>query len=189
MNSVYRSYLKMMAVVWGFCLVVFVLLYVLVLMPQKKFMENTEQQYNKVKPEAESAIMVSQESQLEKLRKQIGDMNNQLNGFLFTPAEVANLNFDISQISKAIGLGGFGITGTGSERVLLYDNCKYLFARSVPVSFNAGFNKFAAFVNALEKHKPVIFINTFSIGRSQQNDGANKVDMELIVFVAKDRQA
>ncbi len=188
MNSVYLAYLKVTAIVWGFCLAVFLLVFVLVLMPQKKLRENTEKEYNDSKIQADAAYAVSQESQIARLNQQIEDMNNRLNDFVFTPADVANLTFDISRISQNIGLGGFGISGTGNERVLLYDNCRYLFARSIPVSFNAGFNKFAAFVNALEKHRPVIFINTFSINRSQQSAGANKVDMELIVLVAKDQK-
>ena len=188
MKSIYRTDLKVTAVVWGFCLTVFLLVFVLVLMPQKKDRENTELEYNKIKIEAETAITVSQESQMEKLSRQIEDMDGRLSDFLFTPADAVNLTFDISQISNSIGLGGFGISGTGSERVLLYENCRYLFARRVQVSFNAGFNKFAAFVNALEKHKPVIFINTFSITRSQQSAGANKVDMELTVLIAKDQK-
>jgi Tfp pilus assembly protein PilO len=189
MNSVYRTYLKSAAIIWGLCLAVFVLVFVFILMPQEKLRETTEQQYNEIKSEADTALIVSQESQIAKLNKQIEDMNNRINDFLFTPVEVANLTFDISRISQNIGLGGFGISGTGSERMLLYDNCKYLFARSIPVSFNAGFNEFAAFVNALEKHRPVIFINTFSINRSQQTNGENKVDMELVVLVAKDQKA
>jgi hypothetical protein len=188
MKSLYRGYLKITAIVWGGCLAVFLLVFILVIKPQGKLRIDTESKYNDIKIQVEDAITFSQEKNRERLIKQVADMNSLLGDFLFRPVDAGNLAFEISRISSNIGLVGFGISGTGNERLSLYDGCQYLYTRRIQVSFTAGFNKFAAFVNALEKHRPVIFINSFSISRSQQENATGKVDMELAVLIGKDKQ-
>jgi hypothetical protein len=186
MKSVNRRYLRLMGIVWSVSLVLFLLLFIVVLIPQGKRRKNIELEFTKLKSDAEIADKASQESQRQKLNQQIESLETKVGDFVFTAADAGNLPFDISNISSDIGLDAFGISSSGGERIPLYDGCKFLFAKKIQVSFNSGFNKFAAFINALEKHRPVIFINTFVITRSQQGDTPNKVDMELAVLVSKD---
>lgn len=189
MKPVNRRYLRIMAIAWGIALVVFAVFYLLVLIPQTKQRGRIEADYNKAKSEADAAAFASNISQQQKLNQQVETMDARAGDFVFTTADAGNLVFDISKISSEIGLKTFGVSSSGNERISLYDNCRHIFAKRIQVSFNAGFNNFAAFINVLEKHRPVIFVNTFSITRVQQGEAANKVDMELAVLVGKDNTA
>ena len=46
-------------------------------------------------------------------------------------------------------------------------------------------DKFAAFLNALERSRPVIFIDKFQIIRSRDSNSNHTVDMKLAVLVGK----
>ncbi|MHC4076368.1 MAG: GspMb/PilO family protein, partial [Planctomycetota bacterium] len=51
--------------------------------------------------------------------------------------------------------------------------------------FNADFKGFAALLNALERNRPVIFIDKFLIEKSKQRNLEPKVTMNLTVLVRK----
>jgi hypothetical protein len=61
--------------------------------------------------------------------------------------------------------------------------CKALGADYIYVSFKGNFNQFARFVNEMERHKPIIFVDKFTITRSDQSGFDNEINMVLAAFV------
>ena len=100
----------------------------------------------------------------------------------------ANLVFDIGQIAGEKKIDSFSIKTKNNKdnrgRSAMPDY-KYLCENHMDVSFTGNFNQFAAFLNALERHRPVVFVDTFNITRSEKNDSGNEVNMNLAVFVRK----
>jgi len=186
MELIYRKYLKMGVFVWAGCFIVFLLFYLLVLVPQEKLRASVEERFVETKRIAEAAREAAKEERKIELSNQVENLDKRLKGFVTEQEETANLTFDISQISSDIKLRSFSITATGSEGIIEIDNCDYIFAKHIDITFVASFNQFAAFLNALERRRPVIFIDTFSITRSKQSASGHEVDMKLAVLVGKD---
>ncbi|MHC4145133.1 MAG: type II secretion system protein GspM [Planctomycetota bacterium] len=189
MKSIYRKYIKMGISVWAGCFIVFLLSYVVVLAPQEKLKAQTESQFAEARRTALAAKEAAREENKIKLKEQAANLDERLQEFIIEEADTANLTFDIDRISNTIKLDSSSINTMGSQGIVEIENCEYLFARQINVDFASSFSKFAAFLNALERNRPVIFIDTFTITRARENNLSHSVSMKLAVLVGKDAKA
>ena len=186
MKSIYRKYFKIGILFWAVCFIVLLLSYLLVLAPQERRRRRTESKLADTKLLAQSAREAAQERNKNMLLEQLSNSGNRLKDFVIDQENANNLTFDIGRISSDIKLNSFSSIFTGSEGTIKTDSYQHIIARQISVNFNSSFNKFAVFLNTLERSRPVIFIDTFSITRSGESDSGHKVDMKLAVLVGKD---
>jgi hypothetical protein len=59
---------------------------------------------------------------------------------------------------------------------------------NIDISFVSGFNQFAAFVNNLERHRPVFFVHAFKIARSNQDKSVYTVTLDVRALVRRPRE-
>ena len=60
-----------------------------------------------------------------------------------------------------------------------------IFEKRMIVSFIGEFKEFALFLNTLERHKPVFFINEFVLSRQNGNDMNYQVTLDVTALVRK----
>jgi hypothetical protein len=186
MKSIYRKYFATVALVWVGCFILFFFIYMLMLVPQKKSKNYIAEQLAEKKQTYESALRASREEAKARLNEQLENLRGGLKSFVIDFEDLANLIFDISQIASENNVASFSIKGKDSGGGSEVPNCRYICENHIDISFTAaGFNQFAAFLNTLERHRPVVFVDKFTITRSHQDDSGHKVDMELVVFVKK----
>lgn len=188
MKSNIVKYIKLATLIWSCCFIAFLLVFLLALSPLNKHRTQVESEYKKVKSDADSALQASEDQTRNLLNEQIQGLNDILGNFVSESENTSNLIYQISGISNEIGLKAFQITPTG-QNMAAFDNCKYISGQLYEVGFTGSFNQFATFLNALERYKPVIFIDTFSIARSRQGDNNHMVDMQLAILVIKNEKA
>jgi hypothetical protein len=186
MKSIYSKYFKVGIIFWAACFIVLFFSYLIVLAPQESLRRVTESKLAETSRLAQSAREAAEERNKNKLLEQLSDSGNRLKDFVVEIENAANLTFDIGRISSEIRLNSFSSIFTGGEGTLKTDTYKHINTRQISVNFNSSFNKFAMFLNALERNRPVIFVDTFSITRSAEDDSGHKVDMKLAVLVGKD---
>lgn len=186
MKSIYRKYFKIGIIFWAVCFLVLLLGYLLVLAPQERLHHMTESKLADTKLLAQSAKEAAEEKNKNLLLEQISNSDNRLKDFVVEQEKSADLTFDIDRIKNEVGLDFFSSNFTGSEGTVKTDSYKHITARQISVNFKSSFNKFAFFLNALERSRPVFFIDTFSITRSGESDSGHSVDMKLAVLVGKD---
>ena len=188
MKSIYRKYFTTAALIWAGCFVLFLLVYVFVLAPQRKSKKQIEKQLAERKQVYNSALKAAQEKTKIQLNEQIEHLRNGLKDFVIDFGDSANLTFDISQIASEKKVDSFSIR-TGDDRGgQAIPECSYIRESHIDISFTGGFSQFATFLNALERHRPVVFVDKFAITRSDQGDSNHRVSMSLAIFVKK-RQA
>lgn len=186
MNRNSNRYFKTVGVVWGGCFVVLVLAYVLVFGPQKKLRRQADMELEEKQQMYHAVIKTAQEENRVKLNKQIEELRNKLNCFVTEFEDAANLTFDISQIASDKEVESFRIKSKEKRRhSAAAVESEYIDENHLAVSFTAGFNQFATFLNALERHQPVVFVDRFTITRSKTEDSAHKVSMDLAFFMKK----
>ncbi len=186
MKSIYRKYFKIGMLFWAVCFIALLLSYLLVLAPQERIRRLTERKLTDTKLLAKSAREAAEERNKNLLLEQLSDSDKRLKDFVIDQENANNLTFVIGGISSEVKLNSFSSIFTGSEGAIKTDIYKHIIARQISVNFNSSFNKFATFLNTLERSRPVIFIDTFSITRSAESDSGHKVDMKLAVLVGKD---
>jgi hypothetical protein len=185
--KIYRKYLIGAALIWAACLVLFLLVYMLVLGPQRSSKKRLESEIAKKKQLHESALRAAKEETKIQLNEQIENLRDRLKYFVIDFEDSANLTFDIGQIASEKKVTSFNIKSKDDPKVSTVPDCNYICENHINISFIAGFNQFATFVNALERHQPVLFVNKFTIIRSNQDDSVYQANLDVAAFVRKQK--
>jgi hypothetical protein len=182
----YRNYLLTMALVWAGSLLLFVAVYLLVMTPQKNNRTLLEKQFAEKKKTYESAVQASEEETKVKLTREVEDMQARLHEFVIESEDCANLTLDVSRIAGEKQIGSF-TTKTSEEVPSAAQSLtvKRLQESKIEIRFASDFTQFAAFLNALERHHPILFVDKFKITRSEGDSKDHKIEMDLAVFVRK----
>ena len=186
--KIYRRYLTTAALIWAACFTLFFFVYVLVLRPQKGSQKQVENKLTQRKQMYESALKATQEETKIQLDGQIERLQDRLRDFVIDFEDSANLTFDISQIAGEKRLASFSIKSRDNSEVSAIPNCDRIGESRIDVSFTAGFRQFATFLNALERHRPVLFVDKFTVN-SGRGGSAPQVDVNLVVFVRKRQES
>jgi Tfp pilus assembly protein PilO len=183
--KIYRKYLTRTAIVWAACLVLFVLAHIFVLGPQKSGRRRLESTLTEKKQEYEMAQRAAQEQTRARLNEQIEGLRDILKDFVVDFEDSANLTFDIGRIANEEDVSSFSIKNKDKQGVSEIPDCNSICENHIDISFIAGFNQFATFVNALERHQPVLFVNEFKISRSNKGQLTYQVSLDIAAFVKK----
>ena len=181
----YRKHFTTVGLIWAGCLILFAFAYIIVLAPQRKSKKQVQNQLAESQRMYDSAINATKEETKIRLKEEIENVQAKLKDFVIELEESANLTFDISQIANEKKVDSFSIKDQENHRGSAGAELEHLRENYINISFEGGFNQFAAFLNALERHRPVVFVDNFRITRSRQEDKGNKVDMKLAVLVRK----
>jgi len=174
-----------MAIVWAGALVLFVVLYFLTISPQSKTLAKLSADLVEKQKTYEVAVAAAQQDNQKRLADEVESLKSRLAGYVIESEESANLTFDISRIAGDKQVSSFTIRASEQIRSADLIDIKNLQENAVVITFASNFKQFAAFLNALERHRPSVFVDRFKMVREDQAGNAQKVDMELAFFVKK----
>jgi hypothetical protein len=183
--KIYRIYLTRTAIAWAACLFLFVLAVIFVLGPQKSGRKRLESTLSEKKQQYEMAQRATQEETKARLNEQIEGLRDILKGFVVDFEDSANLTFDIGQIANKEKVASFSIEQNDKQGVSEIPDCNSICENHIDIGFIAEFNQFATFVNALERHQPVLFVNEFAMTRSNKGQSTYQVSLDIAAFVKK----
>jgi len=186
--KIYRKYLTRTAIAWAACLVLFILAYILILGPQKSGRKRLESTLAEKKELYEFAQRATKEQTKIRLNEQIEGLRDILKDFVVDFEDSANLTFDIGRIANEEDVSSFSIENNDKQGISEIPDCNSICENHIDISFVAGFKPFATFVNALERHQPVFFVNEFSISRSNKGESTYQVSLDVAAFVKKQQE-
>ncbi len=181
----YRKYLMISGIIWAASLLLFILIYFLMLGPQNHARRGLKGELAEKKQMYEFAQNAAKEETKIRLYKQIEDLQNKLNLFVIDFEDSANLSFDISQIASDKKVASLSVENNDKQTASTISDSNNIFESHISVSFIGRFNQFAAFLNALERNKPVLFVKEFTIAPANQDDSAYQVKLDVAAFVRK----
>ena len=181
----HKKYLMTAGIIWAACFAVFLLAYIIMLGPQRNYEKSIENKLTERKLVYESALRAARKETKIRLNEQIERLQSRLEDFVIDFEGSANLTFDISQIANEKKVASFSIKSKDGRGPSTITEAKYIRENHIVISFIGDFNQFAAFLNALEKHRPVLFVDKFSITRSGQDDSVYQVSLNVAAFVKK----
>lgn len=181
----YRKHFTTVALVWAGSLILSLFAYMIVLAPQRKSKKQVENHLAETKQMYDSAIKSTQEETKIRLNEEIENLQDRLKDFVIEFEDSANLIFDISRIANEKKVDSFSIKTQEDYRGSTGVELKHLCENRINLSFAGSFNQFATFLNTLERHRPVVFVDNFKITRSKQGNSGHKVNMNLAVFMRK----
>jgi len=185
----HKKYLTIVGLIWAGCFVLFLFSYIALLSPQLKHKKTVETQLAKIKQNYDSAVKATQEETKIKTNEEIDNLQNRIKDFVIAFEDAANLTFDISQVANEKKVGSFNIKMQENKRGSAELDLNYLRENQIDIGFEGDFIQFATFLNALERHRPVVFVDNFKIIRSAMADSNHRVIMKLAVFVRKQQES
>lgn len=189
MKAIKRKDLTTIGLIWAGCFVLMLFVYMLILAPQKKSKKDVESELAEKKQAYNSTLKKAREETRAELNRQITELRSKLSKFVVSPQDSANLILDIGRLAADKKVDSPSIGGKGKRTVPNIPNCDYIGEDQFGISFTAGFNQFATFLSALERHEPVVFVDKFLITRSEKDKSGHQVDMDLSVFVRKRQES
>lgn len=182
----YKKHIKTMGLVWVVCLVVFVFIYYLFHKPQAAAIKTLEKQFEEKKDNYLAMLATSTEEAKSRLKQEVQAMQDKLRAYVTDGEGASTLIFDISQIANEHKVSSFSIKSKDGRGVTDIPQCANIAENNMDVSFVGNFNQFAKFLNTLERNNPLIFIDSFTVRKSNiENVTDNEVTMGLSVFVEK----
>lgn len=186
--KIYRKYLTTAALIWAACFTLFFFIYLLVLIPQKGRQKQVENKLTQKKRLYESALKATHQETKIRSNEQIGRLQDRLRDFVIDFDDSADLTFDIGQIAGEKRLASFSIKGRDNSELSAIPDCDHICESRIDISFTAGFRQFATFLNALERHRPVLFVDRFTVN-SGRSGSDSQVNVNLVVFVRKRQES
>jgi hypothetical protein len=179
------QYLVSLAIAWGACLFLAAASYAVILRPQVDYRKAIEAMLAVRKEQYARAVQAAKEKDHSHLAGQVETLHNRVADFVVSLEEAPDLAFKISELAKEAKLESFGMRPANKNGVEALPNLEHVGEKRVDLTFSAGFRRFAAFLNALERHHPVLFVETFTINRPVEKDAEPQASMELAVLVEK----
>lgn len=183
----YKQCLMRAAIIWAACLALFFLAYIFLLGPQMKGRKHLENELTETKQQYEMAQLAAHEQTKARLNEEIEKLREELKGFVVDLEDSANLTFDIGQIASKVNVSSFSVKSKDKQGFSEIPDCNSICESHIDIGFIGGFDQFATFVNALERHQPVLFVNEFTVSRSNKDELVYQVSLDVAAFVRKQR--
>lgn len=184
-----KKLFTIVAIFWAGSFVLFVLAYMVALLPQQKIRQEVETEFAATKRSYDSVIEMSREETKARFEEDLENLKNKLKDFTVDFEDAPNLTFDISQIANDKKVDSFSIKTQENIKTSAELGLKYIKENEIDINFAGDFNQFATFLNTLERNRPVVFVDNFKITRSQRDELGHKVNMKLAVFVRKQQES
>lgn len=184
MKPIYKKYIKMVTLTWSACFVLLFVVHMILLAPQLKIKKQLKAQLAEKEQIFNDAQATTSEQAKAALNEEIKGLRDTLYNFTVDHSDSSNSTFAISQIAKEKKVTSLS---SKTKSNLKIPNSDFLTKNQINISFNSGFEQFAVFLNSLERNNPVIFVDQFTITRSQDGNWNHNIKMNLSVLVTKRR--
>jgi hypothetical protein len=181
----YRKYIITMGIVWGISLVLFATAYYFLVTPQLKVKAELLKEATEKNTQLNMALNASLEENKKKLAAEVESLRTRLSSYVTEYEDSPNLTFAVSRIAGDKQVSVFTVKTPEIDKKQDDLTAKNLQENKMEISFASDFMQFANFINTLERHQPVIFVDRFKVQRDSQGGVPNKVDMSLSFFVRK----
>ncbi len=178
-------YLLMMVLAWGPCLLVAAAAYAMFLRPQQEHRKALEVRVAECKEQYAQAVLAAKEKNHDALTRQVETLHSRVRDFVVSPEDAPNLSLQIGEMANEVKLESFGIRPAANRGPEAPAGSEYVAEQRMDMTFSADFRRFAAFLNGLERHRPVLFVEAFTISRPADQKGEPQIGMELAVLMEK----
>jgi hypothetical protein len=174
-----------LAIAWGPCLLVAAASYAVILHPQLDHRKELEALVASSKERYSRAIEAAKEKDQSRLAGQVESLHDRIGNFVVSLADAPDLAFKIGELANEAKLTSFGMRPANRNGPDALPDSEHIVEKHVGLTFSGEFSRFAAFLNTLERHHPVLFVETFAISRPMEKDSEPQANLELAVLVEK----
>lgn len=189
MYSAKKKYLVALGIWWALCVAAMVVLGALVVLPQEERLTDLEGQIKDVAQRLAHAQEAGKPQTQARVQAEMEELQQRLADFTVRADSASSLTFQIGQLADTIQLKDLTSKrkeGLSQEKLEGFQNLGEVW---LEVAFKGDFWQFAQFINQLERHEPVVFIETFNIQRDIRGGQAREAEVSLCFLVQSESVA
>ena len=183
MKPFHKKFLIIWALAWGTSLLLLVIIYVFLVTPQKKELEILRGELVEKEQQHSTSEIADSEKTRTQLSRETTQLSEKLAEYVVERDDLSKVTFGVKKIASEIGLRKYEGKLMAGLPYMPIDNCYRIGSMNVNLNFNSTFNEFARFINILERHKPIIFIENFSVEQPGGNETELQINMRFSTFV------
>jgi len=185
--KVRNRYLAIVAAAWVPCLALAVAFWLLAVRPQMLRARALETKLEEAKKLYVVAQAAAKKADQARMAETVQALRCRVSDFAVELEAAPDLVFEIAQLASDTGVESFAMRPRTKQGLAAVRGCDHIGEKRIDVSFTSRFHGFAALLNALERHRPVLFVESFTISHSRLQSAEPQVNMELAVLVEKPR--
>ena len=174
-----NRYTIVTAAVWAVSVVILGGGYALLYAPQQTELLQVKNQCDESQTSLEQSQLAAQDQTKAKQKQQCEEVGQLISGFSTQQDTVTELVFEIGRIANELRLSEFSSKDQKQKNYSTVGKSKLVSEVWLDVEFQATFEQFAQFVNRLECHNPVVFVEEVSFRRGQQDTHEHKASLQL----------
>jgi len=182
MKTVVKKYFVTALLVWAGSAVVLGVAYFFLMSPRVDEYGAVKQKLAAKESEYQKARNIDRPGSGKEITEQLARQQEVLGDFVADKKQAANLTFAISQLAQARDIVSPSVGERGKGKASVLDDCPHLWKKQVEVEFKSGFPEFFSMLHAVESHRPVMFVETFSIIPDGQEENENDVKFDISVL-------
>ncbi len=185
MKPVHMKLLVTSGLIWGCSFALLGAAYMCLIFPQGKASRDVNTKLLERRELHKIYKLASSEKSRRQRQEEITMLDKKLALYVAEEIAIDSLPFDIATIADNVKVTDFSSTSRSitDESFLEIQNCGYIGYTLIDIMFTASFNNFARFINTLERHDPIIFIDELSISRNKENLDENRARLGLSIFI------
>jgi hypothetical protein len=177
MKVIRKEILIAAAVTFGVMCLLAVGLYFLLVHPRSIELRVAEAKLASKRAEVES---LSAET-VKRLKAQAEESRSDLSQFMVLAGQQGELSIKLRQLAAENRLGEFSNKDV-SGGLFSNSELQYIAEQRINISFSCDFMDFARFLHAVEKNRPEVFVDGFSVTHDSKDDTRVSASMESTVF-------
>ncbi len=184
MYSVKKRILIIFGIVWSVSAVMLFGGYYFFVLPQKTEMKSLKDQLEQLQSvDAKTRFQEKAKQQLA----HCNDLKKQLSDFIIDTDSWIEIMPYVSNLAQEEDVLDFSSKDISTNKFGNAKDLSKIETKTLSVTFDSSFAKFARYINRLEAGKPVLFVNEFSIERNPDDFEAHAVKMDLQVIIGKNK--
>ena len=187
--KVRNKYLLIVTMAWVPCCALAAASYLFVLGPQARCATALQAKLAETRSLWDIARQAVVREEQVRLAQTVERLSRRVSGFVVRLEAAPDLAFEIAQLANETAVESFAMKPRNKRGLDAVPNCDRIGEKQIDVSFTARFPGFVAFLNALERHHPVLFVETFAISQRQGESSEPQVTIQLAVLVEKPQGA
>ncbi len=185
MKLLHKRYLKTIGVTWGISLLLFAVAFVLFLGPQGSMRKSTLRELMESEQTYDAAREAARQESKERLERELARLRGQVGDFVVPFENSADLTFDIGRMARELDIESFNVTNQPAHKDGFSQKSEYVVEQGIEVTGSATFSQFASLLNALERHRPALFVQQFEISPPNEAGARPKIRLNLVCLVRK----
>jgi len=186
--KVRSKYAFIVAGVWLPSLALAIAAYLLILEPQIRRGRQFDVQLAEAKNLYRVACNAANEENQVRLERSVQTLNDRVSDFVLRADVTSDLAFELARLADETGVESFVMKPKKRPGPDPAGQDSRLEEERITVSFTGPFHEFATLLNALERRRPVLLVETFAINRPRTPSAEPQVSMQLAVLAETARE-